>query len=165
MTEVEIIGGPLDGQSLDTAGNPERGEKVAHRGSFYRLYERQDGRWVGVWGGYLIDDPEWADEELTDREVAKLADALREHEETRRRRYGPHWWGAALTVAVFAGSAATGVGIGLFLIAALGWAIEAAAGWAGGWVNLCLALALVGFVAALALAIANPETIDELETK
>lgn len=165
MTEVQIVGGPRDGETLDTAGNPEHGERLHHDGSTYRLYERTDGSWVGVWGGYLtVDARDLIDgDELTDREVAKLAAALREHEAGRAR----NWRRLALTLTLAAFGASIGAAFVLTLVltAGLGWLFESLAGLVGGWTNLALGFAFLGAIVCLTAALANWEDLDTIDNR
>lgn len=163
MTEVEIIGGPLDGQVLDTAGNPQPGEKLIHDGGVYRLTEGPPGIFAAVWRGWATVevDRDLLGPELTDSEVAKLADALREHEAGRRRTAVRIK--NALTLTVFGSSIGASAGVGLLIVAGLGSLIEKLAGAVGGWMNLSLALAVLAGTATLAAALTNWEDLDNID--
>lgn len=170
MTEVEIVGGPRDGEILDTAGNPERGERVAADGHLYRLYQKNDGAWVGVWVGFeggavarvdqLEDDLPATAGGWTPKgeELDRLASMVRDYDRDRNRHYGPRWWVHALAVAVFGASIAAVLFAGLAL---LSWLLEVL-GSVLGWMSLTLAAAVVAFATVLAASIAKPDNLDDV---
>lgn len=136
MTEVEIHGGPRDGETFDVAGNPERGELVAGLDGVYRVYERTDGTWVGVWTGYGGNGSE--PEPAPELPEAKPAPTVLE----------------IVTVAMFAGGLGAALAAGLLVFVALGWAAEWLAARAGGWTNLTFAAASAFFVFGAATGVA-----------
>lgn len=136
MTEVEIHGGPRDGETFDVAGNPERGELVAGLDGVYRVYERTDGTWVGVWTGY--GDGNGSEPEPARVEEPNLRPTVLE----------------IVTVAMFAGGLGAALVAGLLVFVAIGWAAEWLAARAGGWTNLTFAAASAFFVFGAATGVA-----------
>lgn len=146
---VRLVDGPHAGADLEVTG-PRRGEILTlDDGSFYDIYQREDGSWVG-----LVRRPEPGPAALP------LPERFALDENPERATAAELFLG---TVAL--GAFGVGVALALPLAAAVGWALEAALSWAagrfGGWTNLVLSIGAVFAVYGFVSVWRRPELIRD----
>lgn len=153
MTVVELTGSPNGPRRAQLPTRPARGDSIVDDGETFRLYQRDNGTWVGVWVGFEHVGPAdlVGDDDPTGKPLPPIVEPF-----TLR------WWGRAATVAAFmAGAGAAAVAF----VALVAWALEHLAGWVGGWSVLALAVGAGSALVGVASAVAWPETLTERKTK